>query len=60
MQHKRQDFIILQRGSIEKAKKDGRVEGRAEIITHMKAIGITTDEIARVTGLSKDAINKIM
>jgi predicted transposase/invertase (TIGR01784 family) len=60
MQHKRQDFIILQRGSIEKAKKDGRVEGRAEIITHMKAIGITTDEIARVTGLSKDAIEKVM
>ncbi|MCX6699225.1 MAG: Rpn family recombination-promoting nuclease/putative transposase [Methanomicrobiales archaeon] len=96
MQHRRQDFIILQQGSIDKAKNDGlnegRVEGRAEglkegetkgraeglkegetkgraeerfearaeIIKHMKAIGITTDEITRLTGLSEDEIEKIV
>ena len=29
-QHKRKDFIMLQRGSIKKAKKDGRAEGHGE------------------------------
>ncbi len=56
MQHRRQDFIILQQGSIDKAKNDGLIEGRVEIIKHMKTIGITTDEITRLTGLSKDEI----
>ncbi len=60
MQHRRQDFIILQQGSIDKAKNDGFVEGRVEIIKHMKTIGITTDEITRLTGLSKDEIEKIV
>ncbi len=60
MQHRRQDFIILQQGSIDKAKNDGLVEGRIEIIKHMKTIGITTDEITRLTGLSKDDIEKIV
>ncbi|MCX6699224.1 MAG: Rpn family recombination-promoting nuclease/putative transposase [Methanomicrobiales archaeon] len=71
IQHKRMDFIMLLRGSIEKAKADGFAEGlmigeakrqneeRIEIIQHMKAIGITTDEIARVTGLQRDDIEKI-
>ncbi|MCX6698499.1 MAG: Rpn family recombination-promoting nuclease/putative transposase [Methanomicrobiales archaeon] len=71
MQHKRRDFIILQRGSIEKAKTDGLaegrteghaeglIEGRTEIIKSMKVRGISTDEIARVTGLSEDEIEKM-
>ena len=72
IQHKRRDFIILQRGSIEKAKIDGlneghakghaegHAKGRAEIIKCMKASGISTDKIARVTGLPEDEIEKIV
>jgi predicted transposase/invertase (TIGR01784 family) len=76
IQHKRMDFIMLLKGSIEKARNDGlaegltkgfaerrakgRVEERAKIIQHMKAIGITTDEIARLTGLSEGEIEKIV
>jgi len=76
MQHKRRDFIILQRGSIEKAKTDGLAEGRADglaeglmkgeakgrvgIIKSMKVRGISTDEIARVTGLSAEEIEKMV
>ena len=60
MQHRRQDFIILQQGSIDKAKTEGLIEGRVEILKHKKARGITTDEITRLTGQSKDEIEKIV
>ncbi|HWQ65381.1 MAG TPA: Rpn family recombination-promoting nuclease/putative transposase [Methanospirillum sp.] len=64
MQHKRRDFIILQRGSIAKAKQDGlkegEIKGRVEIISHMKAMGIAIDEIKRLTGLSDDEIDTIV
>ena len=60
IQHRRQDFIILQQGSIDKAKTEGLIEGRVEILKHKKARGITTDEITRLTGQSKDEIEKIV
>ncbi len=76
MQQKRRDFIILQRGSIEKAKTDGLLEGEAKglikgeakgrveatnaIVKRMKKRGISTDEIVEVTGLSVDEIEKIL
>jgi predicted transposase/invertase (TIGR01784 family) len=75
-QHRRRDFIMLQRGSLKKAKKDGyadglteglvkgvakgRAEERANIVSQMKARGRTNSEIAQITGLSEDEIEKIV
>lgn len=76
IQNKRRDFIILQRGSIKKAMKDGFTEGHAQgiaegiaegfaqgyreerlrIVTHLKAMGISIQEIVRITGLSEDEV----
>jgi predicted transposase/invertase (TIGR01784 family) len=65
-QERRHDFILLQRGAIEKAQKDGWKEGRAEG-KHAKALEVARNllplldnaAIATATGLSLDAIAKL-
>ena len=71
-QWKRLDFIMLQQGSIEYAEKTGRAkglaEGKAEGMTKerlenarkMKQIGVATDIIMQVTGLSRAEIENLV
>ena len=66
-QHKRRDFIMLQRGSIKKALKDGyteghekgRVEERVLIAKRLKALGLSANEIMKATGLSETELLQI-
>ncbi len=59
-QHRRLDFIALQRGSIELAKRQGREEGREEgreqtqleIAQRLLAAGMTLQQAADVTGVA--------
>jgi predicted transposase/invertase (TIGR01784 family) len=66
-QHKRRDFIILQKGALTKAHKDGLAEGLAEglakgleqgeenarrkIAAELKALGLTDEQILKATEL---------
>ncbi len=63
LQFKRRDFIYLQKGSLEKAKKEGRQEGRtAEKIAIAKTSlrqGLDTHVIALITGLSLPEIGQL-
>ncbi|MCX6693386.1 MAG: hypothetical protein NT074_02360, partial [Methanomicrobiales archaeon] len=53
-QHKRRDFIMLQRGSLKKAKKDGYVEGREDGHEEGREEGLTKGrEEGREEGLTK-------
>ena len=62
-QHKRRDFIMLQRGSVKKALKDGYEKGREEermlIAKRLKASGLSPIEIMKATGLSEDELLQI-
>ena len=63
LQHKRHDFILLQRGSLEKAeltglakgRQEGRQEGRrealVEAVARLVAAGMSEDEARRTLGL---------
>ena len=61
-QHKRRDFIILQRGSIKKALKDGYTKGKEEgrkeeqilIAKRMKSLGMSDHDIMEATGLTPE------
>ncbi|MCI5130520.1 MAG: Rpn family recombination-promoting nuclease/putative transposase [Candidatus Electrothrix sp. EH2] len=64
IQSKRRDFIWLQKGSLEKARKDGILEGREKgeqeaklsIARNLLAQNVDLDIIVAGTGLSKDII----
>ena len=74
-QWKRRDFIMLQRGSIEYAEKMGRAEGRAEGLAEgmergkveerkenarkMKQLGVATEIIVQVSGLSREEVEEV-
>ncbi len=66
-QWKRQDFIMLQRGSIEHARELGEATGEAKgreeekrnNARKMKQLGIALDIIMQVTGLSEEEAKKI-
>ena len=68
IQHKRRDFIWLQRGSFEKAKKDGwrqgkaegKIEGKIEVARNLKKENTDIHLIAKVTGLSEEEIQNIV
>lgn len=74
IQRKQVEFNMIQRESLKKARKDGYAEGyakgyaeikgkikeRTKIIQYMNKAGITTHEIARITGLSEDEINDVL
>ncbi len=63
IQEKRKDFIWLQKGSLEKAKKDGwrqgRAEGKTEVARNLKKENTDIHLIAKVTGLSEEEIKNI-
>ncbi|MDU9050673.1 MAG: Rpn family recombination-promoting nuclease/putative transposase [Candidatus Electrothrix sp. Rat3] len=67
VQFKRRDFIWLQKGSLEKARKDGIREGREEgeqeaklsIARNLLAQNIAPEIIAAGTGLSKELIIRL-
>jgi predicted transposase/invertase (TIGR01784 family) len=44
---------------LETAKKEGRQEERMEIAREMKKEGLSTEQIVRITGLSKEQIEKL-
>lgn len=70
-QWRRRDFIMLQRGSIEYAEKMGRAEGRAEgkaegraeerkeNARKMKQLGVATEIIMQVSGLSREEVEGV-
>ena len=67
LQFKREEFIFMQKSSIEKDKREGREEGlekgREErniiIATNLKKTGMDSKTIATVTGLATDFIDEI-
>jgi len=71
IQHKRRDFIWLQKGSFEKAKKDGWKQGRAEgkaegkaeekmeVARNLKKENMDIHLIAKVTGLTVEDVRSI-
>ncbi len=60
IQRKHEDFNMIQRESLKKAQKDSYAEGRADIIRSMIKAGITIREIARITGLPENEINRCL
>jgi predicted transposase/invertase (TIGR01784 family) len=56
VQFKRRDFIWLQKGSLEKARKDGIQEAKLSIARNLLAQNIDPEIIAAGTGLSKELI----
>jgi len=75
IQFKREEFIFMQKSSIEKAKREGmkqgleqglekgvekgREERNIEIATNLKSAGVDSQTIASVTGLSIEDIDGI-
>jgi predicted transposase/invertase (TIGR01784 family) len=67
IQDKRRDFIWLQKGSLDKARKDGwkqgvaegKAEGKAEIVRMMKKRNMDIRLIAELTGLTTDEIRTV-
>ncbi|MCF8212242.1 MAG: Rpn family recombination-promoting nuclease/putative transposase [Rhodoferax sp.] len=51
-QHRRLDFIALQRGSIELAKRQGREQAQLEIAQRLLATGMTPQQAANITGVA--------
>ncbi len=62
-QHKRMDFIWLQKKSVKKGREEGRKEGREEerndVVRKMKQKGLDVELIAQCTGLSVDEVNAV-
>jgi len=60
VQFKRQDFIWLQRGALEKAEKEGqakgRAEGRRETARKMLADHLPLETVMKYTGLSQEEL----
>ena len=61
--YKHLDNIVILRDNIETERAEGRAEGRAEektaIARNLKALGLTTAQIAQATGLTEDEIRRI-
>ena len=55
LQYKRRDFIFLQKGAIEKAKKDGKIE----IVRKLVQEGLPLELIMRCTGFSNTEIERL-
>ncbi|WP_298349393.1 Rpn family recombination-promoting nuclease/putative transposase [Runella sp.] len=47
------------KGAIDTAFDDGKIEGKIEIAKKLKVRGLSTEDIAEVTGLSEDEIEKL-
>ncbi|OQX26494.1 MAG: hypothetical protein BWK80_10155 [Desulfobacteraceae bacterium IS3] len=64
IQHRRRDFIWLQKGSLEKAKKDGwrqgKAEGKTEVARIMKNRNMDIQVTADLTGLTIQEIQNII
>jgi len=67
IQHKRRDFIWLQKGALEKAGKDGwkkgkeegKAEGKADVARNMKKKNMDIQMIADLTGLTPEDIQRL-
>jgi len=63
LQFKRKDFIYMQRKSLEKAQKEGLMQGREEtlrqMIQNMLALNLPMETIGIVTGLSFEEIQDL-
>jgi predicted transposase/invertase (TIGR01784 family) len=59
LQHKHKDFIMIQRTSLSKAKADGKEEATLAIARCMKLDNMDIQIIARLTGLTPEAIAKL-
>ena len=61
--YKHLDNIVILRDNIMTERAEGRAEGRAEektaIARNLKALGLTTAQIAQATGLAEDEIRRI-
>ena len=61
--YKHLDNIVILRDNIMTKRAEGRAEGRAEektaIARNLKALGLTTAQIAQATGLTEDEIRRI-
>ena len=61
--YKHLDNIVILRDNIMTERAEGRAEGRAEektaIAGNLKALGLTTAQIAQATGLTEDEIRRI-
>ena len=61
--YKHLDNIVILRDNIMTERAEGRAEGRAEektaIAHNLKALGLTTAQIAQATGLTEDEIRRI-
>ncbi|MCP4405630.1 MAG: Rpn family recombination-promoting nuclease/putative transposase [bacterium] len=59
IQFKRRDFIYLQKGSLEKARKEGRTAEKVAIAKKSLRQGLDTHIIASITGLSLEEISQL-
>ncbi len=59
IQFKRRDFIYLQKGSLEKARKEGRTAEKIAIAKKSLRQGLDTHIIASITGLSLEEIRQL-
>lgn len=61
--YKHLDNIVILRDNIETERAEGRAEGRAEtqtaIARNLKSLGMSNEQIAAVTGLTEEEINKL-
>lgn len=61
--YKHLDNIVILRDNIMTERAEGRAEGRAEekaaIARNLKALGMTAEQIAQATGLTKEEVEKI-
>ena len=59
VQHKRRDFIMLQKGALEKATHDGIAQGKYEMIQNMLRDQVPVDTIIKYSGLSREIIEQL-
>ncbi len=59
LQFKRRDFILLQKGALEKAKKEGRKEGRKETAVRMLVDTLPLETIMKYTELTQEELERL-
>lgn len=62
-QHKRKEFIFIQKSSLalaeEKGREQGREEGHLDIARNMKKAGMPVGQIVQLTGLSREQVEQL-
>jgi len=60
LQHRKKDWVYMQKSSIEHAKKQGLQEGIERVVFNASNAGMSVGKIAQITGLNEERVQAIL